>query len=336
DVEENQIDIMMPGISGLEVLKTLRETYTLAQLPIIMVTAKNASENVVEALEMGANDYVTKPIDMPVLLARVAAQMELLRLTQERDSLLKMKDEFLSIASHDLKNPLTAVMGLAMVVQELMPPGATMTQDTFEFIERIMSSCQTMQNIIEDFLDFQAMEDGRLKLNPAQMDLNALTDKVAKENHDYAKGKNQSLEYAYDENLPMVMADERRLSQVLQNFIGNAIKFGPEGNVITIRTWLSEDGTKAIMESSDQGPGLKEDDLKNMFQKYARLSNRPTGGEKSSGLGLAICKQLMEQHGGEIGVYNNDGKGCTFWFSLPVVTEEAASEPESESEAVAG
>jgi two-component system sensor histidine kinase/response regulator len=326
------LDVMMPGISGLDVLKKLRESYSLAQLPVIMVTAKNSSENVVEALEMGANDYVTKPIDMAVLLARVGAQMDLLKLTKERDDLLKTKDEFLSIASHDLKNPLTAIMGLAMVIKEILPPGEVMTEEMTDYVSRIMQSTKTMQTIIEDFLDFQAMDEGRLKIRLAQMDLNGAVRSVVLQNSDYAVGKGAGVEMELDEAADRVKGDEKRLSQVLQNFIGNSIKFGPNGNVVTVRTWPSETGI--VLEVSDQGPGLTEEDMKKVFQKYARLSNKPTGSEKSSGLGLNICKQLVEQHGGEVGVYNNDDRGATFWFSLPF--PDQAEQDASDAEKAAG
>src|SRR5205085_2296627 len=108
-----------------------------------------------------------------------------------------------------------------------------------------------------------------------------------------------------------------RLSQVANNFVGNAIKFSPKGSGVAVVRTRSENDL-VVLEVSDAGPGLKEDDLLKAFGKYARLSNRPTGGEKSSGLGLAICKQMVEMHGGQVGVRNNPEGGATFWFSLPV------------------
>src|SRR5205814_5026639 len=106
------------------------------------------------------------------------------------------------------------------------------------------------------------------------------------------------------------------LSQGVQNFVGNAIKVSGQGAKTILRT-RSENGFQ-FLQVSDNGPGLTSDDLQKVFRKYERLSNKPTGGEKSSGLGLAICKQFIDLHGGEIGVFNNpDGGGATFWFKLP-------------------
>jgi signal transduction histidine kinase len=101
--------------------------------------------------------------------------------------------------------------------------------------------------------------------------------------------------------------------------VSNAVKFGARGTTATIRT--RKDDSLVRLEVSDTGPGLTEEDLKKVFRKYARLSNKPTGGEKSSGLGLAICKQMVELHGGEIGVNNNPDRGATFWFRLPVLAQ---------------
>ena len=135
------LDIMMPGLSGIDVLTTLRTRHSVADLPIIMATAKDESEDVVNALKLGANDYVTKPIDFPVVLARIRTQLSLKRLSA-------LKDEFLRMASHDLKNPLTVILGAVKVVQTLVPPGATMTDTSYDLLRRMTSRATDMQRMI--------------------------------------------------------------------------------------------------------------------------------------------------------------------------------------------
>jgi signal transduction histidine kinase len=120
------------------------------------------------------------------------------------------------------------------------------------------------------------------------------------------------------------MADETRLAQVIQNLVGNAIKFCPADTTVIVRSCIQ--GDSVIFEVCDSGPGLTEADLAKVFMKYARLSNKPTGGEKSSGLGLAICKHLVALQEGTIGVHNNPDRGATFWFSLPITSEIASQE----------
>jgi two-component system, sensor histidine kinase and response regulator len=304
------LDIMMPGIDGFEVLTSLRKTYSLAELPIIMATAKDDSTDVVNALKLGANDYVTKPIDFPVLIARVQTALSL-------KSLSRLKDEFLRIASHDLKNPLWSVMTSAQMLQEMYTSGETIDENGSRMLSIIYRHTRTMQRIIEDFLDFQAVEDGQLSLTKKPVDLNALAGQLVellKENAD-KKGIPLALELA--PGLPSVPADEARIGQIIENFIGNAIKFTPkQGGPTTIKTSMQAD--IVLVEIQDSGPGLKEEEMSQAFVKYSRLTSKPTGGEKSSGLGLSICKQLVELHGGQVGVRNNPSGGATFWFTLPV------------------
>lgn len=304
------LDIMMPGIDGFEVLTTIRKTQSLAELPVIMATAKDESDDVVKALKMGANDYVTKPIDFPVLMARVQTHMSLKRLSQ-------LKDEFLRIASHDLKNPLWSVMTSAQMLQEMFPPGTQLDDSGMRMLSIIYRHAKTMQRIIEDFLDFQAAEDGQLTLNKTATNLNQLVKQAVEINNENALKKGLTLLVEIDESLPAVEADEARISQIIENFVSNAIKFTPKnGGPATVRTSLA--GEMVLLEVQDSGPGLKEEDIAKAFTKYARLSNKPTGGEKSSGLGLAISKQMVELHGGQIGIKNNPDKGATFWFKLPL------------------
>lgn len=311
------LDIMMPGVSGIEVLVEVRRSHTVADLPVIMATAKTESEQVVEALKLGANDYVTKPLDFPVVLARIETQLGMLDLRRELRRLLRLKEEFLAIASHDLKNPLNAVMGFATLIKTLLPVGTEMTKEGHELANRILSGAGVMTQIITDFLDSQALEDGQLSLQRDELDLNGLAREILDANREYAERKGVHLAFDPAQDLPPVSADGARISQVLHNLVGNAIKFSREGAQVTVRTAL--DDTSQICEVQDTGPGLHDEDFGRVFLKYARLSNRPTGGEKSSGLGLAICKRLIELHGGEIGVRNNSPEqGATFWFRLPM------------------
>jgi signal transduction histidine kinase len=304
------LDIMMPEIDGMQVLTTIRKTQSIADLPVIMATAKNQSNDVVEALKLGANDYVTKPIDFPVLVARMQTHLTLRNLS-------RLKDEFLRIASHDLKNPLWSVQTAAQMVEELVPVGEVMTEQAARMLMMVAKQTQEMQRIVEDFLDFQAAEDGQLTLVLEKTNLNEIARRVVEINQDYAQRKGAELSLELETDLPYIKADGARLSQVANNFVGNAIKFSPKGSGMAVIRTRSENDL-VVLEVSDAGPGLKEDDLAKAFGKYARLSNRPTGGEKSSGLGLAICKQMIEMHGGQVGVRNNPGGGATFWFSLPV------------------
>jgi len=432
------LDVMMPGISGYEVLEEIRLKQSLTELPVIMVTARDRSEDIVQALKLGANDYITKPIDIRVLLARVQAHIRVAQLEEalrsekefsdsliqsayemivsvdterritlfnqaaekafgyrreevlgksvdilyaksedgrsvhettlrengfwgevlnrskdgrefysslsasilrdkngepiglmgisldvteqkkiqeERERMARLKDEFLQIASHDLKNPLTVISSAGSILEDVVPPGATMSEEAYGIVTRICRSAALMERIIVDFLDFQALEDGQIKLQRESTDLNQRVRRMIESLADYAEGKKIRVASDLADSLPQVSIDSARVDQVIQNFVGNAIKFSPEGSLVTVYT--RQDSGSILLEVEDHGPGLSDEDMKKLFVKYARLSNVPTGGEKSSGLGLAICKRLIELHQGEIGARNNPERGSTFWFRLP-------------------
>lgn len=304
------LDIMMPRIDGFELLGIIRRKYSLADLPVIMITALGESSSIVKALQLGANDYITKPIDMPVMLARLSTQLRL------RD-LARLREEFVRVASHDLKNPLFSIMVSIQMIEEMVPVGSAMTDQAANLVGIIGRQTGEMQRIIDEFLDFQAAEEGKLVLRPEKIDLNQLIRDALDLNLANATRKGQTIALELEDPMPEAQADRRRISQVISNMLSNAIKYSPTGDSkITLRTRAGE---QAIMfEVSDQGPGLAEADLPFVFNKYNQLQNVPTGGEKSSGLGLAISRQMIELHGGEIGVRNNSTKGATFWFSLPI------------------
>ncbi len=299
------LDIMLPDLDGLELLSLIRRTHPITELPVILVTGLGSSENIVEGLRRGANDYVIKPIDYAALLARVRTQLRLKRL-------VRLKDEFLQIASHDLKNPLSIIlMSVGLAQQEDVPENM---KDLLTTIER---RGLQMERIITDFLDFQAAEDGKLSLTLKALNLNGIAREVAENNMEYARGKDISLSTALSLDLPRVRGDVVRLTQVAQNLVNNAIKFCPARAEVVILT--RHEAGLVVFEVRDSGPGLTEEDLRKVFTKFARLSNKPTSNESSTGLGLAICKQLIELQGGRIGVHNNPEGGATFWFSLPAV-----------------
>ena len=330
------LDVMMAGIDGFETARRIRNESAVSDIPICMVTALSGKEERLRAVEAGANDFITKPIDKTELRVRTAS---LLKVKEARDTvkryqaeleaqncllqenceqlrkLSELKDEFLRMASHDLRNPLTCIYGFASILDSQTLPGTTMTVKTHGCAARIVAQCLVMQKIIEDFLDFQALEDGKIKLTLEAVDLNELAREVLERNGGYAAKKSITLHLDLECDSLLVNADKSRLDQVFENFVSNAIKFSSQGEQITVRTRKTESGV--LIEVRDSGPGLTDEDMKKLFVKYAKLSNMPTGGEKSSGLGLAICKKLIEIQGGKTGARNNPGGGATFWFELP-------------------
>ena len=248
-------------------------------------------------------------------LARDVARR--IRVEAELEQLARVKDEFLRIASHDLKSPLTIILGSASVILETVKPGKPMTQTCHTLLERMVANAQVMKQIVEDFVDFQALEDGRVKLRLADTDAADLARGVLDRMTEYAGSRNVDLVMEVEPPLDPCCMDENRVGQVIANLLHNAIKFSPDGGRVQILLGQAEGGLE--LSVSDQGPGLMPEDMPRVFDKYAQLANQPCVAEKSSGLGLAICKELVQLHDGEIGVRANEPQGATFWFRLPVV-----------------
>ena len=230
--------------------------------------------------------------------------------------LATLKDEFLRFASHDLKKPVIVMMDIVSELQKSLVPGEQVADDVPELIELINKTGENMQKVIAGFLSTEKVEDAASENNNKVIELNQVVDKSLQANESYARKKGVRLKKELAENLPEVEADEFHLSQVLDNLIGNAMKFSPRDTTTTVKTHADE--KYVYTEVCDGGPGLTEEDMKKLFTRYASLSNRPTGNETSSGIGLSMSKQFIEQYQGEIGARNNPDCGATFWFKIPI------------------
>src|SRR5712692_4483013 len=231
-------------------------------------------------------------------------------------NLKELNDKLLNISSHDLKKPPLVILEAARELQTEYPLGTPMDAEAQESLSMLIKSGEYMQRVVQDSLDLRAIESGHIKLAKIPTDINELTKQTLERNSEYAKRKNINLSSELDPRLPTIKADNFRLAQVLDNLLGNAIKFSPAGASTVVRTY-AEDGF-ILLEVSDAGPGIAEEDMDKLFVEYAQLRNRATSNEKSTGLVLAICKELIGLHGGEIGARNNPEGGSTFWFRLQV------------------
>lgn len=303
------LDIQLPDGSGMEMLKQLRQRRSQLDTPIIMISGLDQTSDVVSSLKNGANDYITKPFDLAVVVARIRTQLTLKRMKEANDN-------FLRIVSHDLKKPLLIVLDVAKQLRERYPPGSVLDTDGLSSLEFVIESSEFMQSIITDLLELGALRDQKLRITKRPTDFGAIVRQAVARNAPYAKSKSGEIKMEFSRDLPNILADDARIMQVLENLIGNAIKFSPPDAVTTVRS--IRDGEWIVCEVIDAGPGIPEKEMKLLFKEYARLSNTPTGGEKSTGLGLSISREMILLHGGQIGARNNPERGATFWFRLPI------------------
>ncbi len=304
------LDIMLPEIMGLQVLHTLRQQYSMVDLPIIMVTAIDEDQRIIRALELGANDYISKPINFPILIARLQTQLSLKQLSA-------LNNEFLTTASHDLRRPIAVIQDTAASARLRLSSQQPMNPDeVLASFDAICQSANYMNSIAEYIIDTQAGGFGNIRLTKIPIQIEPLISEAIKRHHGYASEKRINLISKISENCPPIEADRSRIAQVLDNLVDNAIKFCSENDTITISSKFDDNHLSVIV--SDTGPGLRDADFDQLFVKNAELSNRPTNNEPSNGIGLSICKQLVDLHSGEIGAMNNMDEGVSFWFKLPI------------------
>jgi signal transduction histidine kinase len=310
------LDIMMPEMDGLQTLQRVRANPATADIPVILISALAEAQDVARGLELGANDYIIKPIDIDVTRARVQTQIALKQYHDERKQVIaelreaqELKNRLLRIASHDLKGPL---MNIRMVAS-LLKKSADHIPDGDSLLDAVDASLDTMQTVIKDFLDTAAMQTGALDLHITQVALPKLVTAVITEHQANALRKNIHLQSDHIEGV--IQADKPRFQQVLGNLVSNAVKYSPPDT--TVRIWTERDEQAVWIYVADQGPGIPAEEHGLLFTQFGKLSPRPTGGEASTGLGLWIVRHLITLQNGEVGLISPPEGGSTFWLKMP-------------------
>jgi hypothetical protein len=236
------------------------------------------------------------------------------RQNDELRRLNDLKNTFLGIAAHDLRNPLGLVeMGITFLLD---PQYAATAQEHTVIMRNILQQSRHMLDLINELLDVTAIESGQLQLKREKVALSDFLTETVQRHIELAAPKTTRicLESPLTRS-DMIFADPLRLRQVLDNLISNAVKYSPPGSYVCVLAEHVEHAWRISVR--DEGPGLKPEDYEHLFKDFAKLSARPTGGEKSTGLGLAISRRVVQAHGGQIGVDSSPGEGATFWFTIP-------------------
>ena len=240
---------------------------------------------------------------------------KILRQNEELQMLNDKQNEFMSIVAHDLRSPLSGIIGLQGMMYEDIDANSVDMEVWKKNLKDMNLVATRMTVLINDLLDISAIEAGKLTLQLAEENLNSIVDEGSRIHKWAASQKQIELAIETKRDLPMVIVDKRRIAEVLDNLLSNAIKYTFTGG--RVRLFYEVLPTEVAVHIEDSGQGLTEKDLSELFTGFKKLSSRPTGGESSTGLGLVIAKKIIEQHGGKIGVKSVHGKGTIFTFSLP-------------------
>ncbi|MBL9199198.1 MAG: hybrid sensor histidine kinase/response regulator [Opitutaceae bacterium] len=310
------MDVLMPGIDGFETCRRLKQSYGEKSPPVIFITAKTDSEDVVKGLSAGGVDYLPKPFKPKEVLARIRSHLQSQALLEQLSKANAAKNRFLGMCAHDLRNPLASIRGIT----EFLRDGALgpLNADQLDMVQTIHSASQSMLDMVNELLDVATIESGVLKLERKSHNLAELVAKsVALTNMEAAKKKTHvTFEPPATAIAPAI--DAAKMKQVVDNLLSNAVKYSPPGSAITVHAGADPALGICSVAVRDQGPGIPDSERDKLFKDFGRLSSKPTGGEKSTGLGLAIVRKIVEAHDGTITAENLPGRGCEFRFTLPL------------------
>ena len=334
------LDIMMPDMDGFEVCRRIKANPETSWLPVVIVTALQETADRVAAIEAGADDFLTKPVDEVEVEARVKS---LVRVKRQRDDLENaykelrraeaMRDGLAAMMVHDLRTPLTAILG-SLETMRIADPN----EFQLELVDICSRSSNRLLSIVNDLLDVSKMESGQMKLMRAPIQIAGLIedslDQIApREGEKRITRYEREIELSVElgENLPVLQADYDLLSRVIINLVGNAIKFEPRGGTVTISAVCdansgdansgdasTPDAPGVLFKVRDNGPGVPPEDQERIFDKFGQVESSLQGRKLSTGLGLTFCKLAVEAHGGKIWIESTPGEGSHFYFTIPL------------------
>lgn len=319
------LDVQMPGMDGFEVAEAISGYSRAKETAIIFLSAASANVNLItKGYSSGGLDYISKPVDMNILLLKVKTFYRIYEqsraLNQMQDALRaeiefrkeaeRKKDEFISIASHELKTPMTSIMGYIQLLERSIDKNDIETVKTR--LHKVQNQVEKLNLLIADLLDISKIESGKLQFNKQYFEFDEVLDHIL-EVMQQSNPQVKIIKKGCVES--KVYGDEMRLEQVIVNFITNAIKYAPDAEEIHINSSIV-DG-QMYFSVRDFGIGMSEEHRDKVFGKFYRIeetSERFQG----LGIGLYICQEIIDRHEGKIGVNSVLGEGSEFYYCIPL------------------
>jgi signal transduction histidine kinase len=329
------LDVLMPGMDGVECCRRLKEDERTAHIPVIIVTALDQDEHVVRGLTAGAIDYIAKPFTGPVARARIRAALrsklaqdelrirnnevrQLATAVEQKNrklaSLTETAHRFVDNVAHEFRTPLAVIKEFAAIIADGL--GGPTTAQQQEYLRFVDCATRELAQMVDDFLDSSKLKAGTLRVDRKRCRIQTVFDSVRPILLTRAKQKGIEIEEKIDPATPEFFADEEKVSRVLLNLGVNAIKFSPAGSVIGLMAAPDADVCTRV-GVVDQGPGLCKEDLDRVFDRFKQVGDVERASTKGFGLGLNIAKELIWLNLGSVHVESTVGVGSTFSFTLP-------------------
>lgn len=325
------LDVMMPEMDGYEVTQRIRQNTNLPFMPILLITA-HEHPSVARGLDIGADEFIRKPIEFDELVARVRSLLRLKHSVDERDKIARQREDFVSRLTHDLRTPLVAADRMLTLFQQQALGELTPAME--EAVGIMLRSNQNLLTMVNMLLEVYRYEAGRKTLSFSPVNLTELVQEVIEELRPLAQDKKLTLTLettpASDQSPGIIVTGDRlELRRVVTNLVGNAIKFTDTGTVTVrliptpaARSLSGATGLQTVtLEVEDTGPGIQPDELPQLFESFVQGSHRRGG----SGLGLQLSRRIVEAHQGEIDVMSEFGKGSLFTVKLPTQVKKLPS-----------
>ena len=285
------------------------------QNELLVVCEYDVMELVRLNTELAAMNREVSNLQRAIIHEKCRLEDTLAKLGEANDrlrALNEQKDRFLGMAAHDVRGPLGVIESAADILyhnEGLAPP------ERAKLFESVLRTCRNLRNLLNSLLDITKIEQGKIDICPKRVDIHQFVADIANMNRWISESKGIRLLADVNCDLPDVVFDPERIEQVLNNLIGNAVKFSKSGT--TIRLEVRNRQRELEFAVSDEGLGINRQEIPNLFGEFQQTSTKATAGERGSGLGLAICKRLVVLHGGKIDVESEPGKGSRFSFTLP-------------------
>ncbi len=319
------LDVQMPGMDGFEVAEAISGYSKAKETAIIFLSAASANVNLItRGYSSGGLDYISKPVDINVLLLKVKtfyriyeqnrALNEMHHKLREEIEFRKVaeqkKDEFISVASHELKTPMTTIKGYIQMLERSLDKNDITTVK--KRLHKVQNQVEKLNLLVADLLDISKIESGKLKFNKKYFCFHHLLDQVIEimqTNNPQIKVKKKGTQEIE------IYGDEMRLEQVMINFFTNAIKYAPDSDHIEINTEIR--GEDLYFSVRDFGTGMSEENSKKVFEKFYRIEETSSRFQ-GLGIGLYICQEIIDRHHGKIGVNSTLNEGSEFYFTVPL------------------